>query len=249
MATLIEGEFVDDGTLPKRVVLSTARGGLVATVAQGHCALALWRGLKCIQHMRKARVKTTVCRGGLVRQNEAKAAPRALECQVLDPGAGFINGEATCKGTDGKVMHGHVVVSVNGQVDSLAPFARGPAVVGAWAVGDEFSISQAGASSAASGKVVDVVVGSTGRRHKHVHLEGDVIGVSDVDPAWMAAANRRSHHVVRSRVLQCTCTTSCTFRVTELYSFAGMCVCVRVCACVCLCVCVCVCVLGWCVCA
>ena len=110
MATLIEGEFVDDGTLPKRVVLSTARGGLVATVAQGHCALALWRGLKCIQHMRKARVKTTVCRGGLVRQNEAKAAPRALECQVLDPGAGFINGEATCKGTDGKVMHGHVVV-------------------------------------------------------------------------------------------------------------------------------------------
>ena len=76
-------------------------------------------------------------------------------------------------------------------------------------MGDGFQIGQPGARSPARGSVFGIVVGKSGKMAKHMYLQGDRVGVHDVDPGWMANKLRRSDDIVRSRKLTCNCHCTC----------------------------------------
>ena len=122
---LTEGTFDDDGILPARVVRRCGYGGLVATVAQGQPELDLWAGLACIQSMRKERVNVTLGKGIRARA----AGVGVLKCLVVDCGAGFKDGPATCTGNSGQRFEGHVTTHA-GKVEEIKESPNGKSAAG-----------------------------------------------------------------------------------------------------------------------
>ena len=218
MASLAFGSFLD-GALPKHDVVATADGGLAATVAQGAPALALWSGLKSIQHLRAVSVKQRSCRGGGSFTGTKAIAGAEMPCRWrrwvrVQTGPGGVQGAGR------KAIRR--VCNIYWCWWTVEPFATGANIVGAWKPGVLFEIEQEGCSRPAAGMVVDVILGLGGKKTRHKFLEGGRIAVKDVNAPWMNHPSRRPNHLVRLRQLVCKCNQSCTVRVEELYSYHGV---------------------------